>query len=452
MSRVDDLFRRFEAKPFELAARLCRLPRDEEWRPAAVRWCERVTSLRPIPEIEDAESTFQLMQGATHGYVVLQLWLGAAREARTTYRGDEYVQYDATLLSAILAVWPVREHVNEYPSRLRNWALAITLVPFRADVPLQLAEGLYEFADVAYFLIEHPPLGRCTHEFQREPLFAQASLALTRRLRGCEPCDRDASALEKPSGAQYLAHNDLLFLLRRLLGSGKDVPQQLWPEVEHIIAGPRLEGWYRALSLLVASAPHQAGAVEHMAASVREHVDPAHAVRLLSGAIAGAGSPFTGVGWGRKGLGRKLLPISRVLLARGVWPTAALLACVTPDARDPQAYAETGDEPLYERVKDILGEALLERARDVALPVLARRRAIRALGMLAPTGEGANRIRALGQLKEDPITRPAVRIAECEQRDRSRKRAALDGETCIMDAWEHVMSEEPEPTMVEPAG
>lgn len=54
-----------------------------------------------------------------------------------------------------------------------------------------------------------------------------------------------------------------------------------------------------------------------MAEHLRVHAHPAHALALL-GHIAGVGSPFTGRGWSRKALGRKLLPLSRVLLARGV--------------------------------------------------------------------------------------------------------------------------------------
>jgi hypothetical protein len=447
MSRLDDLFRRFEAKPYELAARLCRLPRDHERRVAAVRWCHRVTSLRPIPELEERESVFDIMLEASHGHAVFQLWLGAARERRTTYRGENYFEYEPTLLSAMLALWPFREHIDEYPARLRNWALAVTLVqPLRPQVPLELAERLCEFSEVAYLLVEHSPPSRYADASQRDPRFARASLALYRQLRGCEPCDQDASALAEPSALQYLEHDGLLCLLRRLLGAGKDICSQIWPEVERVLPGPRDRGWYRALAVQVASPPHQATAVEHMASSVREHTDPAHALHLVSGAIAHAGSPFTGAGWGRKELGRKLLPISRVLLAREVWPTTVLLRCVTPDTRDARAYAETGDEPLYERVKDILGEALLDRARDEHLPASARRRAIRSLGLLGPTGEGAHLIRAVGTLKRNPELNVAVQFAEHEQRDRSRKRSVIDGETCILDAWEHVMTAESDPT------
>jgi hypothetical protein len=353
----------------------------------------------------------------------------------------------------MLALWPFRERVDEYPGRLRDWALAITLAhPLRNHVPLKIAERLCEFSEVAYLLVEHPPLGPFTDELQRNPLFARASLALTRRLRGCQPCEQDVSALATPSPGQYLEHEGLRHRLRQLLGAANEIPPQIWPAVERVLAGPRDRGWYCAIAVQAASAPHQAAAVEHMANSVREHTNPAHALHLLSGAIAHSGSPFTGTGWGRKDLGRKLLPISRVLLARGVWPATELLQCVTPDTRDAQEYAESGDDPLWERVKDIMGEALLERARDLHQPAAARRRAIRSLGLLAPTGAGANLIRAVGKLKQDPELGEAVQFAEREQRNRFRKRSAIDGETCILDAWEYLMASDSDPAVSDPAG
>jgi hypothetical protein len=173
-----------------------------------------------------------------------------------------------------------------------------------------------------------------------------------------------------------------------------------------------------------------------MAATLHTHPNPAAALALLSGSISEVGSPFRGHGWRRDRVGKKLLPIARVLLARGIWPTQAWLDCLRPD-EDASAVPsiEERTERCYDRLERVLGEALLERALDPAERIELRSRAVRALGLLAPADD-SNLVRSLGKLYEHPELRSCAKSAQREARDR-RRASHLDGELRVMDAWEH---------------
>jgi hypothetical protein len=438
MSTVDDLFRRFESTPYELAARLCRqLPRDqEEWPSAAIRWCS-LASTSAKPEVQDREQTYDLLMAASREHGVFQKLLGEARQAGENYRGEPFFNYAPQLLDAMLWLWPARESPTQYPAKLREWAWSFTARPMLAHIPLTLAELLCGFPEIAYSLLEYPPIARCAHEVAGDPMLARASLALLRMRLRCPPDPRDDNALVQPSAKQYLASRQLLSRLRDVLAHGQDIPAHVWPEVECVLAGPRELEWYCAVALLAAAEPRQAEAVQHMADHLRAHTCPTRALELLSGHVAEVGSPFSGRGWSRKTLGRKLLPLSRVLLKRGIWPTAAWLRCVSSDTEDPKTTAEERLDHSFELVKSIFGEALLERALDPAEPMMSRQQAIAAIGLLEPGGDEKSLIRALGKLRHDVELGASAKQVQREHRDRCRH-GRTDPEMCLLDALEHV--------------
>jgi hypothetical protein len=442
LNTADDRFRRFATEPCGLARRLCReLSHDAaELQQAAIRWCDWVSSLQPIPDMEDAESTYQLLTAASSGSPVFQSWVSLARGERRNPERDAGSEYDGILLSALLSLWPARHQPELYQGRLCAWAQAFVLADEhderRARAPLSVAFSLCSFPEVAYALVQRAPSTRRAAPVQKDPALALASLALFRRLQCCEPHELDGEALARPSAAQYLGRESLRQLLRELLARGKAVPESLWPEIDRILGGERDEAWYQALALLTGYLPRQADAVELMANALQSDPDPAEELERMSGVIAGVGSPFRGHGWKRQELGRKLLPIARALLARRVWPTSTWLDCLRPcDDESALQGAEERMERQYDRVKRVLGEALLERASDPEESRERRIRAIGAIGRLAPAGD-TNLLRALGRFYDDFALRRAAKDAQREARERARA-GHIDGELCVMDAWEH---------------
>lgn len=439
MKALDDLFRRFATAPYELAKRLSRFQAGEEpaHRAAAIRWCDWVTSLRPIPRVQDEASAYELLMVASTGQEVFRMWLAEACQPGFNYRGEEFATYDSTLLNAMLFLWPSRDDIAGYQSRLCAWAHAVPLVNEQlAHTPMSLAESLCAFPDVAYELLAQPPLSRWADAVQKDPALSGAYLALYRRLRGCAPCEQDERALEKPAAAQYLEHDCLRRLLRELLAKGTAVPELIWPEVDRILGGGRDVAWYQALALLTGYLPRQNDAVALMAATLKTHPNPKGFLELLSGSITDVGNPFRGHGWARGDVGPKLLPMARVMVARGVWPTSVWLDCLRPCNQEGAGVgSEEWTERAYDRVKRVLGEALLERASDPAESIELRRRAVRAIGLLVPADD-SNLLRSLGRFYENSELCTAAKDAQREARDRARA-SHIDGELCVMDAWEY---------------
>jgi hypothetical protein len=245
---------------------------------------------------------------------------------------------------------------------------------------------------------------------------------LARLADGCEIVPADAAALATTPTEVVLQDEIARAHARKLFAQGRAL-SPLLHRVHAVVDDEYAEDRFAALALLLASPAHHARAIERAAALWER--DPMNA---MFGELAGA---CQGPGWGRRHLPKKLLPLTRVLWRRfrpvGLvrsWPLHFLYRLV---AGDP---AEAG----WERVRECVGEHLLQLALDGASPEGVRRAALDAIAVLQPGGDGSIAIalsKVAGTGSEDLRTR-----AREVQREVARSHRTADGELAVDDAWE----------------
>ncbi len=139
------------------------------------------------------------------------------------------------------------------------------------------------------------------------------------------------------------------------------------------------------------------------------------------------GGPFQGRGWGKRDRASLLLPLTRALLDRGDFPARDLRACLEQrggaDNRGDRA------EQAWRHVLIVLGEGLLDLARDRGMPLVRRGAAVSALGVLGRSSNGWPQ--ALTKMRSSELTTEIDAVLGLWKREQP-----LDAELAVLDAVE----------------
>jgi hypothetical protein len=461
MKTPDEIIERYAGNRWKAAIEIARrFGERSEFVAAARRWCEVCaadTSAQDYREFGDAaEACFRILDAVCPADAPFRLhWMNRARET-VTINGATKQRAIAGVVSALVALWPHRESFDRFEAVLAKWAtqssmwargdLAVAFCDRPELVHLVLGPAKYSPR------IAHGHCSNCGKDHdgvQDEPTLAcwlYLQVARERIARRCEPDPIDTVAFDAIPVEHLLSDTFLVMGLHQW----PEFPPRVWDAVEHALHSGQWHPWTEAVALLSTSndAQRRARAVSILASAVASSdSDPLAPFRHFHGRQAGM---YLGRGWGRRARREVLLPLTRELLRRGVWPYVWFRGAVDAKERDEPNAVPGVDERASpaELVREILAEALLAEAKDDTLPVESRRQSIQALGLLEPGGDGswARALRAFdGPLGEDAL-RAAAQMRE-------RRTGALDPEIAMEDACERrgvrFVTRDPEPVKTE---
>lgn len=417
---------------------------------AALLWCERygggIHTFEKYDRRGPARAAHALLHAALRDHIPLGDWVRRAKDARR----DEFA---TGLLSAILALWRVRDAVGEYPNVLRAWAAAADSGEASA-----VAYVLRDFPDLAPAVLGPPryvppdpgSCGGCAEHKRDDATTCVSHLywVAMRREDELEPHAFESEILEAVPPSAFAADKLVRHAMALWLRSGVPAPPSLWPAAEEALG---TEAWLGGVALLLrGDVHHQALALDVLERGVRFNQHPGAILDWLR-FEGGGGLSFTGVfagrGWGRDVRPGRLRPLARAYLERGTWPAAWSAALrpererVAPDARK-IADVDREDSPeerAHEAEREVLAEAFFSYAIDERADVGQRRRAIDALEELAPGGNGSW-AKGLAKVKgPDDLMARAREV----RRLLSKKHRRPDAELAIADALRTFLGHEP---------
>lgn len=450
--KPEDVLRRHSENAGAAAAELVqRITEPKELANASRLWCDRFggkfIALRERAVEENdrvAAAVYKLLVSATRGAPLLGEWVPRARSEQHYYGiGRKCVELDGPLLSAILWLWPVREQVVRFGPSLHQWAAQAG-----RDAAGSVADRLYDFPEIAFELLgpieiggaSHEPCARCGLSHGGDLASTGAlhlALVARRRKERASPCKHDDDVLATLTGELIVRFDLLRTVMLAWLRDGIEPPATLWPAVDAALDGPE---WPHAAVLMVhGDEERRARGVERFAQAVREEPTPQSAVAAFAGMLGRMfawDGIFTGPGWGRDKRPKQLLPLTRALLDRGLWPPV-WERWLRP-APDPKKSDQDRAESALDAEREILAEALLDRARSETRDVERRRKAIEALAVLKPGGNGSW-AKALSKIQDEPL-RALAKAAQKALRTRSE----ADADLAIGDAIEALLGVRPE--------
>ncbi len=439
LKAADELVRRFSGDQSAL-------------REAALQWTGRAAGCRvpapigwesPLLDSEKSSHVYQLVEQATVGSEPLhELALRARRPHYFAGRREDGYVYDRALLNLTIWLWPHRGAPDRWPEVVEEWGrLASEPNPTELNISrgrrrgsvgattvLLTALRVADFPDLAYRMIQPATLD------SRLAADHFAVCVGLRRLASKPPHELQDEARVRDFGVRRILREsedhdrDVEFALHELVGlarNGREPLDWLWQEVEAGLASE--SEWANAMVVVLAHGPHQDRAVLLLAEAIRgasSALEPLERLVTPRNTLLGV-APFRGPGWGKEGLGKKLLPVTRALMARAVWPVGLFRWCFRPP-RDGD-----GDDFALERMREVLAEGCLGMALDAAEAVDVRRRALDGLERLSPVHESFQR--ALGKLTSAP--------AEIRYKGREVQRALgrappADAELAVADGCE----------------
>ena len=403
-----------------------------------VAWCDRFAAAVAAadPETIPWKAIFPLLDVATAQVEPLHTWVERA-SSRTYLVGARRWEdrFDGTLLSAVLAVWPVREMVSAYVDRLLAWAKPRAEHDHRDH---RLAISLHDYPDLAYALADHA----ARHGESCWARHSPAMLAIERRAQHAANDERDVTALASVPPVLYVRETALALDVGRLLKGGGEPPAGVVGAVHSLLDGAvDADGaWVTALWLACGHPPSAERAIQELARRIEASPDPREVLELIAKSPL-ARHAFTGRGWGGDQLRRRLLPLTTVLLERRVLPLEILLPLVRrrcepvePEESLPLDAEERDLQRAHARWGEALGEALLQVARGEARALGERRRALETLARLGLSAGGSFN-QALRKLDHPELVELARKVSH-RTRDAARAGDA-DAELRLWDAWRH---------------
>lgn len=444
MTTAAGILERFKNEPFRAAHAILRSFADEPeaLATAAKAWCEAVAETLPLAEAPAADEPWsvahRLLREASRDCGVFCEWVDLAREDRTSHDGRRYVRFDDDLMRALVYCWPQRADGPELARALCEWVIVSHMrrkTKLRDGTWFQLALKLGGYPDIAYMLLDVSAGIQAHRAPDEDTPVHPILLALERHRLGHEPCTRDRQELGRIVPGLAVDSDLLWGCLREELDAGRQIALD-WQGVVAVLDGPQDEiRWHRALKLLAASPEHQALVVGRIATLLDGSRNPARQFAAIAGTPRTVGPGiFWGRGWGRDGLPRKLLPISRVLVRGRAWPTEALHACFLPaiGRRRRQTNEQDPVEGAHERVCEVLAEAFLDLALNEKECMTMRSAALAAIGLLQPGGSRSI-ARGVGQLLSTELQEDAKRVS---RQLRNGRKGRADPELAVMEAWD----------------
>lgn len=348
--------------------------------------------------------------------------------------GDERTPRNAG--EGLLAIWPQRHDRSAAEDALIAWASACD-----ESERLGLAVAFARHARIAYEVLgpleygasDVPCFGCREHRRTTDDGSKHLLVLACRRERACEHHVLDDEVLRAIPLDAYLEEPELLCMIHLMLRDNAGLP----PLIEHAARGGLQAdrgrpSWCNAVGILCRLEPDdQERAVEALAAHVLSTPEPAEFWGRFFARARGhrlRRNLFSGRGWGKKNLRRKLAPLAKAFLDREVWPVEPWNQALAQREDDEQA----GD--VSERHRVVLGEGLLQRALDEAQSVEARGRALQALGTLE-LGGTRSAARALSKIEHPPDLATEARDVQTRWAAAER-RGRLDADLAIVDAVE----------------
>lgn len=452
MRTAEDVLAKHGSAVLPAALELARRFQDDDTRlAAAAAWCDHVSSVDSA-SWEDSghsyrdkewEAAHELCAAAMGGHPVLGEWV--QRAVRHIYMHGlmrREVRYSQPLIAALLTVWPDRATPLRFPELLEAWARRADQYE-RGDV----AAALYDFPDVAFRILgplhggdEEPACFGCDKHERRfgSRWCSHLDVVRLRRLHALPRDEREAAVLSAIPSSAYLDNTLLVLAARRWLRCGLNPPPTLAYAVEHARdLEPASEPWGAAVALLCSHRDWHEEGVRRLSEAVRASNSPKGilpSVAVTDVPRFGHEGLFVGRGWGKKERRKKLLPLVRAMLDRGCWSKGAWqasLAIADEEAFDAGKAVPDEPEAVLKRQQELLAEGLLDVALDGGCVAPRRRRALDALEVLAPGGDGSW-VRALSKIESPP---DLCRHANDVQRRLSQRRGAYtDPEFAIDDA------------------
>jgi hypothetical protein len=397
----------------------------------------------------------QLAEVATRAVPPFDTWVARIARLRPQWgvprsgaqRPPMATDYDTPVLSLVLALWPIRKD----PERLPETVEALRT---RGRIPLHdawdAAVALHDYPDIAFGLLgppryQPPPDGWCygcrEHpRGDRDDCRAHLDLVRVRRLNGQEQDARDAEVLAAIPPEAFLREESLPSCMVEWIAAGSEPPPGLWGTVDAVLGTPDAPEWGVAVAYLCADPKRHERALSALVSSVESSEDPAWSLKLLTKpanrALTGRGY-FFGPGWGRDVRARKLLPLSRALLLRAVWPTTTWLELLKPralwDDRPLDLHPDDDHERAFVAQQEVLAEGLLSWVLDADCGLRTRELALDALERLSPRGDGSW-ARALSKVQEPP--RLARRARDVQKAMTEARGRTSDVELAIIDSLE----------------
>ena len=439
MKTVDDVLLLHAGAPVDASIELVRRFKGAELRAAADAWCARFSSEAPRLSRFDVldragrhEAFYVLVELATSDQEPLHSWVLRARTTEESGGTKGAASYDTAVLSAVLFLWPHRARVGAFDGLLKEWAAGQDDWEV-ADV----ARALWDYPDLAFGMLgppmyRAPPEGWCygcgQHPRKLLDTCAPHVDVVRRRRQAKLRTPQDDAVLEAIPGVALVRDPILVSRMVRWLWDGIEVPQPLWSAAEVSLTGS-WEDWSGAVRLMCASFAHRDRAVHLLATATSMTPDPTAALSGVSNARRDRGV-FVGPGWGRDARARRLAPLSRALLERGVWPTKTWLLSLEDDDH---AHETSREEHAHEWVREILADGLLAIARDVGASLTSRFRALDALERLMPGGHGGV-AKALSSIESPPELQERARAVQ--RAFRAQRDGTLDAELAVADACE----------------
>jgi hypothetical protein len=428
-------------------------------REAAALWIEQAAA-SGVPEPLDSssnerlKSAYLLVEQATVGSQPLHEWARRARRTRFYWGSGRWgVIYDASLLNIVVWLWPHRAaSERERLDQLARWGASVAQPCSRhlaqgtpcdgGGLPALLgALALSDFPDLAYAVVA---------PVEADPRLSasgfSAAVAL-RRLSLPGPLDaRDEQALRGFGVQNALTNRTTLHTFLEFAGESRHEMAWLWSEVRAALEVP--VAWGGAIAGLCASPRHQEQAISLLAAAMRDGVDPVEPLRRACHALPPLGKDlFDGPGWGRDKFAKKLRPLTRALVDRGVWPIDVLKKCLPrrpPEPTKPTTTAnasepiepwterkQDGVEQKFERMRAMLAEAMLQIGLDDTEQTERRLKALDSLERLSPEDQSFRQALSKLQHADELVARRARAV----QRELDRAKHA-DAELAVLDACE----------------
>ncbi len=383
LAAASELARRFRSDPATL-------------RDAAIRWMDRTAAsdeLRPLAgrDSKDWERVYTLVHAATVGFTPLHDWAKLAREEE--YRnasGRTRIHIIEELLELIVFLWPYRKDAASLSTRTVEWVTKVSVRCAKCaeagkrcgtgSFPaLLVARALGEYTDLAYAIVGAVQDRTGLRADELPPM-----LALKRMARRLPPDPRDHAAIEHFGISRVLTSSLPMSALRDLMESRAPVPPPLQTLLDGALTDPTSR--CEAAGVLCAVPAQHERAVRILADETASAKDPREALeRAMSGGL-GSHRIFDGTGWGAVNAAKKLKPLVRSYVRRGVWPLNALARALPRDDADRGGH-ERADEKNLTRVLDLLAEGMLAVAVDGDEMREARELALAALERLAPRDE-----------------------------------------------------------------
>ncbi len=266
------------------------------------------------------------------------------------------------------------------------------------------------------------------HDVQTDVLHDHVLLILARHAQAPDaPFDvHDEQLLAGVPLGSWLEIPGRLLYARLLRADGLTVPG-LDAEAERLL--DNAEVGLAGAAWLAGTGRHTDAVVSAVVRRVVESDEPVTVLRALIAAQGDLGGGiFHGRGWKRNERPRKLKPLAVALLDRRVWPGAELEKLMAHAFPKP-GKGDWDSEAGWVGVQELLAEGLLAIAMDESRAMEERRRAINALGVLRPGGDGSW-LRALGRIRE-PALETACREVVSAARDHG---PATDAQLAVSDA------------------